>query len=84
MLKKELERKIGIPRAKLKLSQWPKDVSVIDRVSVIVCYSIYICLYIKLQNLSRIMLRPYLCCSKYCRCIVGYSMFTCDLIEPKI
>jgi hypothetical protein len=36
MLKKELELQIGVPTALLKLSQWPKDISVIDRVSVIV------------------------------------------------
>ena len=34
MLKKELEKEIGVPTALHELSQWPKDISVTDSVSV--------------------------------------------------
>ena len=33
MLKKELEKRVGVARALQMLTQWPKDISVIDKVS---------------------------------------------------
>ena len=33
MLKKELEKQIGVPKALCQLSQWPKGISVTDKVS---------------------------------------------------
>ena len=34
MLKKELETRIGVPKALHQLSQWPRDISVTDSVSI--------------------------------------------------